>query len=146
MVVTVSAYTPFQEELFKGTHDFLNNIYKATLHLAETFVATDAIFNDISAEIGDADYSEKTITSFAITSAALITKLDCDNIVFGTKTTDPRDIAARYIVIRKDIGDSVNDPLCLHIDLGATQTSVNGDWLYTIDPTNGLLRLGLNGF
>lgn len=141
MAITVSVYDTYYSELQQGNIDWLNDKFTATLHTAESFVASETNFTHISAEITDADYSEQVITNPAIVITSNVADLDCDNINYGSNVT----ITAAMMVIRKDTGTDADDILCFHVDFGGSQSSTSSNFRYDIHAT-GLSRVGANGF
>lgn len=144
MAITVSIYDSYHENLLKGNIAWLVDTIKASLHIGETFVATESNFTQIVAEITDGDYvaGGKTLTTLTVAAASNILTVDSvDDIDYGSAVT----IAAAQIVVRKDTGVPANDILFFHIDLGGTKSSTAGVFKYTFH-ANGINRLGVNGF
>ena len=142
MAIVVSIYDSYHENLLKGNIAWLVDTIKASLHIGETFLATESNFTQIVAEITDGDYTAVTLTNLAISVASSVQKVDtADDIDYGSAVT----ISAAQMVIRKDTGVPANDILFFHIDLDGTKSSTNGVFKYTLH-ADGLNRMGKNGF
>lgn len=144
MVLTHKAYDEYHEQMLKAGVSWTAHTIFASLHTGLTFLATHAVWADISStEISSVTYPAYTAGGIAVTgpvvsSASNITKITSDAIKFSTGGTG---IAAAQLVIRNKTYSG--HLLMLHIDLGGTQTSSDsGNWWFTPNVSDGLARYG----
>jgi hypothetical protein len=102
---------------------------------------TDDTYADISAdECQDVDYAPQTVTNFALTRTAGVTKVDADAVPFGNPVT----IAARYIYLVFQAGGTLagTDLVFGYMDLNdggsANVSSSNSEFTVDWNVANGL--------
>lgn len=125
--------------------DFVNDTIKAALlDTAHTVdVANHDFFDDVSAdEIGDADYSQITLSGKSISIVSNKIRFDFADLDFGDNVT----ISARYLVIYKDTGTPSTSPVIWIVDLntgGGNLSSTNSDFDAAVN-ANGIYEITPN--
>lgn len=125
----IVSYNDLKEQLFKKVHDFINDVFKLTLHTAYTpNIDTHQVWADVSATeygsgagytAGGATLANKSVTQDNTNDRALF---DADDVLFSSLgPLSPN--TPSHAILKNDTPVTPLDPLVCYVLLGTTPTN-----------------------